>query len=339
MSDSHAIPGFDEYICVGSALVSRQEKFKQAANAALVISVSLSMVLFTGGFLAAPYIAQFFQEPRFVPLFRVLILSLPILAIEVVPAAILTRDLQFKKLLVPAMAKGLAKGAVSIVLALNGYGVWALVWGQVAGALAVLAGSWFMAGWRPTWEFDRDVFRRMMAYGGHIMSVGFIGTLIVNVDYILVGRILGTVALGFYTLSYRIPELIIRSINSVVGKVAFPVLAKLRVDQGYLRHVYLNYISYISIVVIPAGVGLAILSRPLILFMYTDKWVDSIQPMVWISLGLAISALGHIPGVLYKAIDRPDILNKLSVIKLPITIIVLWFSTRWGLWGWLLAKC
>jgi O-antigen/teichoic acid export membrane protein len=127
--------------------------------------------------------------------------------------------------------------------------------------------------------------------------------------------------------------LIIRSINLVVGRVAFPVLAKLQMEREHLQYIYLNYLSYISMVVIPAGVGLTLVTSPLVLIVYTDKWFDSIQPMQWISLGIAISALGHIPGVLYKAIDRPDILNKLSMIKLPITVAVLWVSTRWGIVG------
>lgn len=317
----------------GSALISRREKFKEAANAAFVISVALSILLLIGGYLAAPAIAQFFNEPRFVPLFRVLILTLPIVAVDLVPHSILTRDLRFKGLLIPTLGKAVLKGGVSIILALRGYGVWSLVWGQVLGSIAAMVGSWLLAGWRPTRDYDREIFNRMLSYGGHIMSVGFIGTLVLNVDYILVGRILGTTALGFYTLAYRIPELVIRSINLVVGKVAFPVLAKLQVDMGYLRQVYLNYLSYIAMVVIPAGVGLAVLSRPLIIFVYTDKWNASVQPMLWISLGITVSALGHIPGVLYKAIDRPDILNKLALIKLPITIGVLWVSTRWGIVG------
>jgi O-antigen/teichoic acid export membrane protein len=171
----------------------------------------------------------------------------------------------------------------------------------------------------------------MLNFGGHIISVGLVAALQNNVDYLLVGRILGAAALGYYTIAFRIPELIIRNLNAVVGNVAHPLLSKLQTDAGKLQSVYFSYVRYISLFTFPAGVGLALTAEPLIKSVYTPKWEPAIFLMQCIAIALAISSVGHVPGVLYKAINRPQILSQLALIKLPVTVGVLWYAAQWNL--------
>jgi lipopolysaccharide exporter len=161
----------------------------------------------------------------------------------------------------------------------------------------------------------------------------FAGQLRNNVDYIIVGRILGATSLGIYTLSYRIPELIIRSVNLVMEKVLFPLLSQMQSDTDRLRSIYFGYIRYMAMFTFPMGFGLALVSQLFVESFLPGKWLQVVTPMILISIALAISSIGHAPGILYKAINRPEILNQLSLIKIPTIALIVWYATRWGIIG------
>jgi O-antigen/teichoic acid export membrane protein len=316
-----------------AALISRRDRVEEAANTAFVIGLIMSLFFFGVSWITAPAVAVFFREPAVIPLFRTLSLVLLISGLALVPRALLRRGLRFKEKLLPDLTRNLAKGVFSIGLAWAGFGVWSLVWGQVAGEATAAIILWWLARWRPTLAMDWQVAREMLAFGAHIIGVGITGALRSNVDYLLIGRLLGAAALGYYLLAYRIPELVIRSLNFVVGNVAHPALAQLQSDVQQLRAVYFAYVRYIALFTFPAGVGLAAIARPFIRTVYTDKWEPSIVVMQFVAIAIGIASAGFVPGVLYKAINRPDILNKVSFIKLPIVVAVLWSCTRWGIVG------
>ena len=318
---------------MGTAIISRKDKIEEASNIAFYSSTILSIVLYLLAWVAAPFAAAYFSEPAVTPLLRVIALTLPIYALGAIPGAHIQKNLRFKIKIIPDFSRSFSKGLVSVVLAWAGFGVWSLIWGQIVSAFIVVILNWILGKWRPTRVFDRQVSKEMLTFGGHIVAIGFIGVLLNNVDYLIVGRVLGAAALGYYTLAYRMPELVIRTINLGVDRVAHPILSTLQWDQDELRSVYRNYLRYTSLAILPAGVGLAILSAPIIRIFYSNEWLASIPVMRWIAIAVMIAALGHIPGVLYKAINRPDILNKLALIKLPLTIAILWYGSRWGMVG------
>ena len=149
----------------------------------------------------------------------------------------------------------------------------------------------------------------------------------------MVGRVLGAAALGYYTMSYRIPELLIRSLNTVVSRVSLPAMAIAQMEREQMRSFYFSYIRYISLFVFPVSVGLAITAPIFVPLFFSTKWNPAITPTMLISLAMGIAAMSFIPGVLYKAIGKPEMLIKLNLIKVPLTVLILWYATRWGING------
>lgn len=321
-----------------AALIARSDKLEEAANANFIIGLVSGFFLYALTWFTAPLIAVFFNEPKVTELLRVVALVLPLSALGIVPGALLQRELRFRAKLIPDLVRNFSKGLVSIVLAFQGAGVWSLVAGQIVGELVTTLLLWPMARWRPSWKFDRQVFRDSLGFGSHILIVGIVGAILTNIDYVFVGRILGATALGIYTLGYRLPELLIKNFNTVIARVSFPMLARIQQDHERIRRVYLKYIGYIALFAFPAGVGLACISAPFIMTLYTQKWAATIPVMQAISIALAISAIGHAPGVLYKAIGRPEILNLAALIKVPFALIILWLGTYWGILGVAIAQ-
>jgi lipopolysaccharide exporter len=318
---------------IDTALISRREKIEEAANAAFVANILFGIGCFALTWLIAPWVAVFFKAPEIVPIFRVIALSVPITGLGMVPDTLLKREMKFKTVLISDLGRNFMKGTVSVVLAVLGFGVWSLVWGQVIGVLTGTLLSWILARWHPTWRFDRGATRSIVFFGTHIIMLETAGAFRNNVDYLLVGRILGAAALGYYSMAYRIPELLIRSLNNVLGNVSLASLAITQSDRQKMKKFYFGYIRFIAMFTFPVAMGLAFTASIFIPLFLSEKWGPAIVPTALISIALCITGLGYVPGVLYKAIGRPDILNKLAMIKMPIAVIILWYGTRWGIVG------
>ena len=321
-----------------AALISKQTQIDEACNVAFLFGLATGLTFFSAAWLAAPALAVFFHEDGITAIFRILALVLVIESVSIVHFARLQRELRFRQKLIPDIARGCVKAVVAVSMALAGFGVWSLVVAHIAGALVFTIILWIIVPWRPTLRFNSTVSRDLFRFGSHMCVINFIGALRSYMDYLLIGRILGTTSLGLYTISYRLPDLIIHSLNNVVGMVTHPILAQLQSDQGKIKQYYEAYIRHIAMLTLPAGVGIALVAEPFVNVFYTEAWVSVIFPMQCIALALAISSIGFVPGVLYKAINRPDILNYVSVAKLPFLVPILWLATGYGLEGVAIAQ-
>ena len=323
---------------VSSALIYERDDKEEAANAAFVISLATSALWFAVVFFAAPLVADFFNEQSVVPILRTMAWVFPINALGNVHDALLRKELHFRKKLAPDFASALIKGSISIALAYLGWGVWSLVWGQIAGSLISTVALWFVIDWRPTLKTSKRVTRRMFSYGGKIVSVNIVSAIVHDADFVVVGRMLGSVMLGLYSIAYRIPEMGITMIIWVIGKVTFPVYAKLRDDQPALRAAFLATLRYLSLLTVPAGIGLALLAEPFVKVLFGENWRGAVPAMQALAVAGCLRSLGSHAGDIYKATGRPDILVKLGVARAVVLVPAMIWAARYGIEGVAVAQ-
>src|SRR6185503_2918869 len=196
---------------------------KRTYSTAFWISLGIGILLFGLSWVLAPLLAIYFRDERVVEVNRIIALTFPFTALGSTHEAILRKNLAFNRITIPVFFRALTKGLASIVLAFMGFGAWSLVWGQLSGTLISSIILWIVTPWRPTFEFDRDRAHALLTYGVKNIGIDFLSMILLNLDYWLVGRYLGVVALGVYTLSYRMPELLILQFARIVSQVIFPI--------------------------------------------------------------------------------------------------------------------
>ena len=150
---------------LGVALIQRKGDIKEAANTVFTINLFIGFALAVLVIPLAPFIAIFFRDPQVVPVLRWIGVSFVINALGSVHTNWLVRDLDYRRKLTPELGGALVKGGVSIVMAYLGYGVWSLVFGQIAGALASVILVWIILPWRPRFTIDRNVAGSLMKFG------------------------------------------------------------------------------------------------------------------------------------------------------------------------------
>lgn len=323
---------------VNETLVYRADAHDtRVASTAFWLGLAGAIVLTAAVWVAAPYVARVGPGDDVAWIIRILSLQLLLTSLGNAHQYLLRHALEFRRLFFPDFSSSVAKGAISIGLAAAGFGVWSLVYGQIAGTVVRTAGLWAVSRWRPVAQIDRDSVRSMVGFGLNLSGVALLGEAVRNLDYLFVGASLGATALGFYLLAFRLPELAVTSIFRVSYRVLFPFYARLKdldeseqgraeLVRGYVRTVRLG-----SLIAFPAGFAMAALATPLVLIVYGDKWRESIGPLALIAIWTGFSAVNGMPGTIFKAIGRPGILTRLSLGYVLVLVPVLFVASRFGI--------
>jgi PST family polysaccharide transporter len=154
-----------------------------------------------------------------------------------------------------------------------------------------------------------------------------------NLDYVIVGRLLGDTALGVYTLAYRLPEMLILSVWRVLGAAIFPFFSSIQHLPDLLRKGFLATIRYSQIVVVPLCVGMFITAAPAVEVLFGEQWRGAIPVLRLLAVFALVGSIGVNIGDVYKAVGRPDILAKLSFLELVLLTPALILGARHGLIG------
>jgi len=318
---------------LGGAVIQRRDETEESAQTVYVLNLVMSGLLTAGTALAAPAVAAFFREPLVVPILRVLSFTFLIQALGAVHVVLLRRNLDFRRKMIPDVGQAVMKGIASVAFALTGFGVWALVWGQLIGALAGTLLAWAVIPWKPRFRMHRRLVRPLMRFGMPLMLTDIQAAVWSNLDYVIVGRLLGDTALGIYTLAYRLPELLILSVWRVLGGAIFPFFSSIQRFPDLLRKGFLATIRYSQIVVVPLCVGLFITAGPAVEVLFGDRWADAIPVLRLLAVFALVGSIGVNIGDVYKAIGRPDLLAKLAFLELALLTPALILGARHGLIG------
>lgn len=306
---------------VGYALVYEQEqgineRVRLAAGLNLVLSVFICGV----GVACSPLIASLFGESGQTALFATLFLYPLFRGASQVHDAVLKRDMLFRRRTVADLTRAGVRVVVSIPLALSGAGAWSIALGIIAGELACAILMWSMVPIRPDFRLRWSRVSGLVRFGGAVTGVRVLGSFRSSVDYLFIGSLLGSAALGYYGMGYRLPELVIANVLWIFTMVAFPVYAKARAEGiDVLRAAMLRATRLVALFGLAAGTTLAVLAPLAIPVVFSDTWDPAIVPMALVSLALACQSLGWASGDVFSAIGRPGLL---LAVDIPATILV-----------------
>lgn len=318
---------------MGAAVIQRQDDVEDAAQTAFILNVGIGATLTVATFLAAPAVASFFREPLVTPLLRVLSFTFVLESLGSMHVVLLKKNLQFRRKLIPDVGQSLVRGIVSIAIASTGFGVWALVWGHLAGVVTFVILSWAVIPWRPTLTVHRRLLRPLARFGAPLVLTDIQYAVWANLDYVIVGRMLGDAALGVYTLAYRLPELLVQSVWRVLAQAVFPVFSRLQSDIDALRRGFLATVRYTQIIIVPLCVGLFVVAEPAVAVLFGPQW-DAVVPVLQVmAIFSLVGSIGVNAGDVYKALGRPDILAKLSAIELLLLVPALLYGADHGVVG------
>ena len=322
----------------GAAYVHKKDATDADANTIFFTNLFISLVLYIILYFGAPWIASFYERPALTVLTRVMGLVVVINAFNIIQQAQIVRDVNFKRKAKVTVTATLISGTAGITSALMGMGVWALVIQSMANRAFIAAGLWITTRWTPKWEFSFTLFRELFAFGSWILFSSVIRKIFDNIYILAIGKFFPAAQVGFYTKAKQFERLASENLAGAIGRVAFPVYAKLQDDKPRLRNGMRKFIQHSMILLVPMLIGLIVVAEPFVILLLKEKWAPMIP---YLQLMCIIGILYPINMVNIQAMTaqgKSRLSFKLSLLRNGLRIVNIAVMYRFGVFYIILGE-
>ncbi len=301
---------------MGAALIqkSKEQINERYYSTAFWTNLSVSIA----GFLiitaaVAPLAAWFYGEAILIKLIPVLAVPVILDSLYLIPRVKLSRELNFKPQAIREIISVLIAAVVSIYLASQGFGVWSLAFNGIITSLVSIVLYYYSTRWTPAFIFDRLAFKSLFGFGGYVMVENIFGFFTANIDYILIGKLIGSSALGVYTLGFILTDTFRKQFLSILTKVLYPAYSSIQQDREQLKKYYLNVIRLNGFCLFPIMVFLFAMAEPVIIYGFGQKWAAAVFPLRMLSLAVIVHVIGGTMTTVMRSIGRADLIMKLNI--------------------------
>lgn len=324
--------GFEE------ALVQRHDVTEVHRSSVFWMMLLVALVLTAGQIAASPWIAEFYGVPELTSLALWLSALFALRAVGVVPRAIATRDLDLRLIASRQSVAIAVAGVCAVLLAWFGFGVASLA----AEALVATALESLLllraSRWHPRRELRFAALRELAGFGVYRPVARTLTYWAGRVDQLLVGKLLGSHALGLYAPAFNLARAPVVTVSRVIVGVLFPSFSLLREDPARIPVVYLRTCGAIALATVPMCMGLCAAARPFVLGVLGPQWHDAIPLVRILSLMGMFQSFSVFATALYLAQGRSDLLLRLTVAQRTSTVVAIVVALRWGLVGIAIAQ-
>lgn len=247
--------------------------------------------------------------------------------------ALLRRTLRFGQLAVVNIGNAVVSGVVGVVLAVAGWGLWALVVGIIAGTTVSTLGAWYWHPWRPSAQLDLGRLRTVARPSVHYFYTSALAIGFNQLDKVIVSRMLGGGALGTYSLAQRTVTAPINTVSEAVSTVSFSVFARDQNDPAALRAGATRAVGVVALVVMPATIGLAVLAHQVVVVVYGVRWEAAIPVIQVLAPLAALQAMSNVPRSVMYAMGRSDWLYRWGISYCGVGGLAIVVGAQWGLVG------
>ena len=308
---------------LGNALIQKKNADDIDFSTVFYTNIVFCLILYTILYFCAPLIANFYNKPELVALTRVLGLTIVISGVKNIQQSYVSKHLLFKKFFFATLTGTIGAAVVGIIMALNGYGVWALVAQQLFNLTVDSVILWITVKWRPIKAFSFQRLKGLFSYGWKLLASSIIDTVYNNVRQLIIGKKYSSSDLAFYNKAKQFPNLIVLNINSSIDSVLLPTMSKEQDDKEKVKNMTRRAIKTSVYIMAPLMMGLAFTSNNVIEILLTEKWLPCVPYLCIFCITYMFYPIHTANLNAIKAMGRSDLFLKLEIIKKIVGIILL----------------
>jgi len=318
---------------VGSAAIRRPTLDQHSLRTAFTLKIILSCCAFVAAFLIAPFAHHFFEHPATGNVIRLLALDFLVSMVGFMSLVTLTREQNYRALVIPGVASAVARCILVVTLILCGWKYWAVVFADVGANLVANIAIQAARKVPIRFQFDWAVAREYLRFGVPLLGSGILVFLILNMDNFLVGSKMGSSKLGYYALAFTWGSFICGFLYGTVINVMLPTLSAIQDDTAAIRRWYLKTVDMVGFVAVVANTALlANVHFFLVTFLGkgTDKWVPAATALKILCVYGIMRAITEPVGSCIMARGRTKMLLQASALTGPVELLLLLLVLRTG---------
>jgi len=316
-----------------AALIQRQDISHTDESTVFWFNLGMGAVMAAGLWLLAPWIADFYAMPVLIPLTSVLAFNLFVSALGSVHGTLLTKRLDFKTPMKIGAIATTTSGVVGIVMAWQGYGVWALAMQTLASSLLTTCLLWAYSNWYPGLTFSTNSARRLFGFGGYLLLASLLDVAYNRTYTLLIGKIYGVRELGFYNRADGTKQLPVGVLTGILSRVAFPIFSAAASDKERLRRGVRYALRGMMLINAPMMLGVMATAEPLVHILFGSKWLPAVPILQVLCLGSIMWPLHVINLNILTAQGHSRLFFRLEVIKKLLGTGLLIVGAAYGVMG------
>lgn len=318
-----------------SALIRKTDRTESDLVTAFYYNIAMAGLCYLALYVSAPFVADFYQRPELQPLLRVLGLTVLINAFTLIPRVKLNVAMDFKTQAKISVLSVLISGPTAIVLALNGYGVWALVAQTLLNASCATLLFNLLAPWLPRGRITTHAFNYLFGYGSKLLISCLLDVIYNNLYQIIIGKKFSPAVVGQFSQANQLASVPTTTLTGIIQRVTFPLFSQLQDDPDRMANAYRQTLKLSALVIFPLIVGLGLIAKPLLTSLLGEQWQGAAALLTVLCLGYMLYPIHAVNLNLLQVTGRSDLFLKLEVMKKVIGVTVLLLSIPYGV----LAMC
>jgi O-antigen/teichoic acid export membrane protein len=305
-----------------SALIQRQSTTRLEESAVFYFNLCAGLAAAMTLCAAAPWIAEFFSEPRLQSLTYLMSFTLFAGALGSIHTTLLTKEMNFRLLAGIGIASTISGATVAIYMASQGFGVWSLAGNTLVSTVVTVALLWWFHPWRPQSKFSMDALRSYFGFGGYVMAASLTDAISTNLYVILIGRLYSASDLGFYNRAQNTQQLPVSLMTNIINRVAFTTFSSVKEDKDRLVRGLRQAQSISMLLNIPIMLGVTLLAEPLVLTLFGTQWLPSVPILQVLALAGLLWPMHVLNLNILKAQGRSDLNFWIALLKKSVSISV-----------------
>lgn len=316
-----------------SSLIRTNDATQNDYSTVFFVNLIFSVLLYCILYACAPLIADFYHQPILSPITRVYTLSFIIRAFVGVQTTKLTKEMRFKEQMFMQIPSTIAGGLLGVFLAYKGYGVWSLVWMNLAQSSLFTIQHWIFSGWTPSLIIDRSRLKYHLHFGYKLTISGLIDAVYANIYRIVIGRYFSASDVGYYSQARNLQMLPINNISNALNKVTYPLFASVKNDNVKLKEAYRKLLHQVIFWVAPMMLLAIVVAKPLFILLLTDKWLPAVPFFQLLCLSGILYPFHTYNLNILNVKGRSDLFLKLEIIKKVFITVGIAVSIFYGIYA------
>ena len=261
---------------IPNSLIQKKNTDDLDYSSVFVFNLCLSIFLYFVIYISAPLISSFYNMDILTPVIRVMGLKIIVASFNSVQHAYVSKNMMFKKYFWSTLFGTLISGVIGIVMAYKGFGIWALVAQYMVNSTVDTIVLFFTVDWRPKLKCNLNRLSYLIKFGWKMLFEGVTNTIVQQLQNLIIGKIYTSADLAYYTKGQQFPSLVVTNISSAIASVLFPAIANEQDNENKVLSILRKSSRLSYYVVFPMLTGLAMVAKPFISIVLTEKWIDAV---------------------------------------------------------------
>lgn len=314
-----------------NALIHKLDRQEIDFSTVFFANIAISFFIVITLYILAPWIENFFRIPGLKLILRVISISIVLNSAVLVHKVKLSIAMDFKSQAKFSLFSVLISGVLGVYLAYHNYGVWALVFQNIA--MAALSAVFYFMGlkWFPRLQFSWLSLKNLFGFGSNILISSLLQAIYFNAYPFLIGRALSTRDLGLYAKSNQFTQMPSSVLTTMVQRVLFPFFASHQENNQKIADLNLLYTKLCCLLFFPLFFILAIVAHPLVIILFSEKWIEMTPIFIIFSIAYTLYPLIVNNMMMFQVKNKTALFLRIEIVTKIIGVVILILTYRHGL--------